>query len=483
MTTRRLFVALFAIALFTMAVRETLDPDMWWHLRTGDYILQEGLPRQDIFSFTVPDHAWITHEWLSQLSMWGVYRVGGFPGSIVVFALLIALSFWLIYTCSPGRPYLAAFVVLLAAFTSAIVWGARPQIFNLLFTAAFVHVVQRVKEKKLNARAIWILPILTVFWVNFHSGYLLGTVLLSTYAVGEGLQRRRGEEDKNTLTWPEIRQLLMATAAGFILAALNPNGIELWVYPFSTLSSPAMQAYIQEWHSPDFHQKIFWPFGLMVALGVVSWVFSSKRPTWSELLLFLGTAAAGLLSARHIPLFALISTPIIIRHLLTTFEGSRFYPLLSGQEIASVTSLAGTFVNWAVLGLVVFSAILWTIAKIQGNEPAIAKQYPVAAVDYLENEGLDSSRGYNSYNWGGYLIWRNVPVFVDGRADVYGDEFLFYYLKAFELQADWADPLDEFNVEYVLMERDSLLGVLLASQADWEETYRDDVAQIFVRTR
>lgn len=76
MSTRRLFVALFLLALFTMAVRETLDPDMWWHLRTGEYILQEGLPRQDIFSFTVPDHAWVTHEWLSQLFMWLVYQVG-----------------------------------------------------------------------------------------------------------------------------------------------------------------------------------------------------------------------------------------------------------------------------------------------------------------------------------------------------------------------------------------------------------------------
>ncbi|MDT8306810.1 MAG: hypothetical protein RRC07_12810, partial [Anaerolineae bacterium] len=67
MTTRRLFEALFALALFVVAVRKTVDPDLWWHLRTGEYILNNGLPRTDVFSFTVPDHRWITHEWLSQV--------------------------------------------------------------------------------------------------------------------------------------------------------------------------------------------------------------------------------------------------------------------------------------------------------------------------------------------------------------------------------------------------------------------------------
>jgi hypothetical protein len=134
MTIRRLFAALFFIALFVMGVRETLDADMWWHLRTGEYIVQNGIPQQDVFSFTVPDHAWVTHEWLSQVVMWLGYEAVGFPGLIVLFALLTAVTYWLVYLVCDGRPYLAGFVVLLAAVTSAIVWGVRPQMFNLLLT-------------------------------------------------------------------------------------------------------------------------------------------------------------------------------------------------------------------------------------------------------------------------------------------------------------------------------------------------------------
>ena len=223
-----------------MAVRETLDPDMWWHLRTGEYILQEGIPRQDVFSFTVPDHEWITHEWLSQVFMWGVYQFGGLPGLIIVFALLITLTFWLVYLVTPGRPFLAAFVVLLAAFAAAIVWGARPQIFNLLLTAVFVFLLERFKDKKIGRRALWLLPVLSCLWANLHSGYLLGVVLLGTYTVGEALQQWRGGGDR-TLPWSDIRFLAMITALSFGTAVLNPNGPELWIYPFFTLGSSAMQ--------------------------------------------------------------------------------------------------------------------------------------------------------------------------------------------------------------------------------------------------
>ncbi len=480
MSIRKLFTWLFVLALFAIAVRETLDPDMWWHLRTGEYILQAGIPRQDVFSFTVPEHEWITHEWLSQVVMWGIYQVGGLPGLILVFAGLTTLTFWLVYLVTPGRPFLAAFVVLLAAITSAIVWGARPQMFNLLLTAVFVFLVERFKDGRLNRRALWLLPLLTFFWANFHSGYLVGVVLLGTYVVGSAVQQWRGGGSR-TLSWADIRFLALLTGLSFLAAGLNPNGAELWIYPFFTLGSSAMQAYIQEWHSPNFHVNIFWPFVAMLALGVLSLIFTQERPSWDELLLFGGTAAAGLLSARNIPLFAIVSAPIIGRHLLSSLGGTAVYPLLSGEKQTPPPSPAMKALNGVILAVAVLGVLLWTVDKIGGNETAVAERYPVQAVDYLEANGLADAPGYNSYNWGGYLIWRGLPVFVDGRADVYGDPFLFYYLKSFEVRKDWQAPLAEYDVQYVLMEAGTPLTTLLQSSDQWREVYADKQAQIFLR--
>ncbi len=485
MNTRRLFSSLFVLALFAMGVRETLDPDMWWHLRTGEYILQQGIPRQDVFSFTVPDYAWTTHEWLSQVFMWLVYQAGGLPGLILVFALLITLTFWLVYRVCAGRPFLAAFVVLLAAFASAIVWGARPQIFNLLFTAVFLFIVERVLHGEIDRRWVWALPPLTALWANLHSGYLLGVVMLGTYAVGMTIEqlviKKKPIAIHDAQFTIHYSLFILITLASFLAAALNPNGIELWLYPFLTLTSPAMQVFIQEWHSPDFHNKIFYPFGLMVALGVLSLILSRKRPSLSDLLLFGGTAAAGLISARNIPLFAIIAAPIFARHAAQIEIGD--WRLAIGEQPGrqSGSSVKGFAIfNVVLLVVAVLGVGLYTFAKIEGNEAAIAARYPVTAVDYLESSGLAEGRGYNSYNWGGYLIWRGLPVFIDGRADVYGDDFMVYYRRTMDLDANWRDPLQDYDVDYIIMERGSALFTLLDASGEWRAVYSDDVAQIYI---
>lgn len=481
MTVRRLFEALFITALFAMAVVETLDPDMWWHLRTGEYILDNGLPYQDVFSFTVPDYAWITHEWLSQVFMWVVYDVGQFPALILVFAALITLTYWLVYVVCDGRPYLAAFITLLAAIASAVVWGTRPQIFNMLFTAVFVFIIERTKQGKAPRWLLWTMPVVMIIWANAHSGYLLGVVVLGTYAVGEALQQWLGKDKERALSWQQIRDLAIITVLSFLVAALNPNGPALWIYPFETLGSPSMQQYIQEWQSPNFHVTQFWPFAIMTALGVIAMIFSGKRPTFSELFLFGGTAAAGFLSARHIPLFTILAAPIIARHAAAAVQNSPFKALIKEPAAAKPAPLFA-ILNWVILLLAILGAAVWTLATIQNNDAEIAEIYPVTAVNYLKEEDLTQARIYNSYNWGGYLIWHGIPVFIDGRADVYGDDFIFYYRDAYDVTPDWEKPLNDYDIEYVLMETGTPLTNVLAASQRWEEIYQDDIAQIFMRT-
>jgi hypothetical protein len=478
MTTRRLFEAIFAVSLFVIAVRRTLDPDLWWHLRTGEYILAQGIPRHDVFSFTVPGHSWITHEWLSQVFMWLVYRAGGLEGLILVFALLIAVSFWLIYARSAGRPYLASFVTLLAAFASAMTWDARPQVFNLLFLAAFLYVVEGVRGEALPPRALWALPPLTALWANFHSGYMLGVAVLLVYVVGEALSRWQPPEGgMGQAAW---RQLLWVTPVALLAALLNPNGYHLWIYPFETLGSPAMQGYITEWLPPNFRLYIFWPFAGLLATGVLTFALTPRRPRFTDLLLFGGTAAAGLLSARNIPIFALPAVGIICRYVVPAVEKTRLARLASPPARA-VPRRGVQLLNVLPLGVAILAGLLWVADVLGGNEETIGGTYPVAAVDYLEAAGLDGRRGYNEYAWGGYLIWRGLPVFVDGRADVYGDEFLHDYMETYAARPGWRAPLERFDVDYALLPKGSTLAVLLEESQGWQQRYADDLAVIFER--
>lgn len=483
LNTRSLFVLLYAIALFVIAVRPTLDPDMWWHLRTGDYIWQHGIPRQDVFSYTVTDHVWVTHEWLSQALMWLLYEAGGFPALIVVFALVVAASFWLVYASSAGRPFLAAFTGLLAAFAAAPTWGARPQMFNIFFLSLFVYVVEGARQGRFSTRAFWWFPVLTAVWANLHSGYLAGVLLLAGYAAGGAVENvlsrwlpagSQAQEHSRP-----VGALALAAFGSLLAAALNPNGFELWVYPFETLSSPAMQQFIQEWHPPELRLYIFWPFMGLLLLGVLAWIYGG-RPELTDVLLFMGTGAAGLISARNIPLFAVVAAPIVSRalwHIRLQWQerGPRRRKRIRSDRPALLA------LNFLLFVIVALAGALWVGQTIASNEKAVAARYPVDAVNFLEREGLKEARGFNEYGWGGYLIWRGFPVFVDGRADVYGDDFLFFYQKAAQVQPDWREPLERYNVDYVLVGRRARLATMLAEVDEWREVYDDEMAKVFVR--
>ncbi|MDY7039693.1 MAG: hypothetical protein SVX38_02390 [Chloroflexota bacterium] len=475
--TRRLLTLVFFVLLFTMSVRELRDPDFWWHLATGRYIWQAGsIPSHDVFSYTVPHHHWITHEWLSQVVIWALYLLGGLPLLILMSSLAITLSFALVYVQCEGRPHLAVFAVLLGAVASAVTWGVRPQMFNLLLAAAFTLLFHLYKFRGRNL--LWLYPALTALWVNLHSGYFLGLVLLGCFIVGEGAQRLLGRVQERTLTWQQIRNLAIVLVLSGLAALLNPNTYEILIYPFETLGSRAMQTYIQEWASPNFHQAQYWPFALLL-LGTAAAMALSRQPVdLTDLLLFGGFGMAGLVSGRHISLFAVVVTPILTRYLVR-WPVRGLFP--SFQSSAPSRSRGIVTLNWALLLVIVVVGAL-RCARVIGNNPrALEEFYPLAALDYVERSDLGQARMYNSYNWGGYLLWLGYEVYIDGRADVYGDDFINEYLLAYHLHGDWRRPLDKYDVDYVLIESGAAFATLLEESADWQRVYRDDVAVIFVR--
>ncbi|MCM8776186.1 MAG: hypothetical protein NC930_07565 [Candidatus Omnitrophica bacterium] len=481
MTTRRLFTIMFGISIFVLAVRQTVDPDLWWHLKTGETIMKQGILRSDVFSFTIPGHPWITHEWLSEVFMWKIYQAGGLSLLIILFAFLTASAFWLVYWTSAGRPYLAAMVVILALICSAVTFGQRPQIFTLFFLTIYVNVVERFRDRKIGPKALLLLPLLTVLWANMHSGYVVGVVLLGTYTIGAVLDLSFQNRDPHCLTQRQTVWLAGVTAFCMASALLNPNGYYLWIYPMLTLGSSFMQTVLQEWLPPNFHEPRFWAFGVMMILGVGAGFRSRRKPVLTDVLLFLGTAAAGLCSARHIPIFAVVAAPIISRILIGNFEGFKIHPWLTGEFLDRKPSKFISALHGTILAAFVLLAASRTHLYLEGNSQMVKKRFPVAACDFLEKNGLGHRRGYHEYHWGGYLIFRGFPVFVDGRADVYGDSFLSRYLAVYRLKEDWNQILEEFQIDYILMARDYPLKAVLATTRQWQQAYEDDIAQIFIR--
>jgi len=477
MTIARVFPLIILIEIFCMGVRPTTDPDMWWHLRTGELILAHGIPQYDTFSFTAAGHEVVAHEWASQAFMWLVYSAADLPGLAVAFALLPALAFGLVYRACEGRPYLAGALVGLGAFTASPWYGVKPQLFNLVFLASFVLVLAHARRAATRT-VLLALPLLTVVWANLHSGYLVGIALLLVYVVGETIDLTLGRTPLLARDRRDVRVLLVVALACLVAALLNPNGIRLVGYALDTLRTPVFREHIAEWRSPEFRRPAYWAFGAMLALVALVLTLAPRRPTATESLLVLGGTAAGLASARHIPLFAVLVAPVLARYTVLLLDRARDSRIAGALRFPSPR--AGPIGPLVLAGVIVL-APFWSAAKLRANADVIASRYPVAAVDFLARTGLLTEHGYNPYDWGGYLIWRRVPVFIDGRAEVYGAAFFEYHLKTALGAADWTVPLDEQRCAYALVKRDGPEAAVLRTSSAWCERYADAIARVFVR--
>jgi hypothetical protein len=463
--TSRVFVAVVFLGLFAMAARNVTDPDLWWHLKTGQYIAQHrSVPHTDPFSYTRGGQPWVAHEWLTELLLYGIERVAGWGGLIAAFSAVLCAAFYLLYLRCGSGPYVAGVAALYAALATIPVWGVRPQVLSLLLTSLWLFVLERSER---NPKLLWWTPPLMLLWVNLHAGFALGLALSAIFLTGEWIEHITGGNPRS----PRLRNAGIVLLLNLLIVPLNPNGLRMFSYPIETLRSAAMQNYIAEWASPDFHRADYLPF-LLVVLGTfaaLSW--SSLRVRPRDLLLLVVSLYAGLCSIRMVPLFVLIAVPLICRRLAQwpAIERSQRPQAASGNLFNAGIALAMA----AFAGLHIFQVI-------QRQPLAEAQHFPLRAATFLQTH--PAGRIFNHYDWGGYLIWRlypSTPVFIDGRADLYGEKLLDQFAETYQFKGDWQRTLQNWNVDTVLVPVDSALATGLRNSPGWSVSYEDAQAIVF----
>jgi hypothetical protein len=478
--TRRVFVAILALGLFTMAARGITDPDFWWHLRTGQLILQNhSLFHTDPYSFTRLGQPWINHEWLSEVLLFGVYRVGGFGGLIVAFAVVISTTLLLVFLRSAGRPYLAAMVTLWGAVASAPSWGVRPQMFSLLLASIFLVLLEASEHR---SKLLWWTAPLMLLWVNLHAGYPIGLAFIALFLLGEALEAMVGPDPWMKFL-PRFKQLAMAFALCLALVALNPNGVRIYWYPFETLRSAAMHRFIQEWFSPDFHDPTYLPLLLMLLALIAGLALSPRCPRLRSLVLLLATIPAALRSIRHIPILALVIVPVLA-------ELAQPWLQRSGATRLFRTPLSGSASRTLVVNFLLLFAFTAFLAfrvrhVVRSQAETEANHFPMDAAAFLQQQHPPAPM-MNHYNWGGYFIWKLYPqyhVFMDGRADVYGDALMTDFGACYYLTDNWRKSLQNWGIRTVVLPPDAPLITALQSRPEWRRVYADSEAVILTQSR
>jgi hypothetical protein len=464
LTTKRAFLAVVFLGIFAMTARNITDPDIWWHLKTGEYIANHNsVPHTDPFSYTRAGQPWIAHEWLSELLLFELERSIGFGGLILTFSAILCAAFFFLYLrCGPA-PYIAGVLTLFGAWSTASVWGVRPQVLSLLLTSLWLLLLERSER---NPKLLWGTLPLTLLWVNLHAAFALGLALSALFLLGEWIENKLAHRSQQSL-----RHAVFILLLDLLIVPLNPNGLRMFSYPFETLRSPAIQNYIVEWASPNFHRPEYWLF-LLIILGTfaaLTWSRLQLRPR--DLLLLLVSLYASLCSIRMIPLFILIAVPLIAQRL-----GNWPYTNPRPQRNpASRTALNAVI----VLSMVIFATVRIT-QVIQRLPETLAQQFPAGAVAYLQSHP-PAGPIFNHYDWGGYLIWNlypSTPVFIDGRTDLYGEPLLHDFADLYQFHGPWQQIVQRWQIQTVIVPSDSALATGLGSAPGWTVSYQDSQATI-----
>jgi len=453
------------------------DGDTYWHLAAGRWILDHGMvPTQDPFSHSMRDAPWTAHEWLSEVMLALAYRAGGWTGAAALASLAFAstvalLTRFLLKNIEPVQALMfAAFAVMLTAPHLQ----ARPHVLAMPLMVIWAAYLARAGDRG-TTPSFWLLPVMTL-WANLHGGFTLGLGLVLGFAV-EGVlnARARNETLKAAKSWAIFVGLAL------ISALLTPHGGEGILFTFKILGGSYALDHIGEWLSPNFHS--YQPLEIWLFVGLAAALHQGWRLPVIRLALLLGLLHLALKHGRNVELLGLL-IPLFLAGPLARQWGER--ASAKEHQLERVDRIfrelakraSSGMVALIAVGLIVITLFAVSLNSLHPNEEIT----PAGAVDAVRKASLKGPV-LNGYALGGYLIFMGIPPFIDGRADLYGDDFLKEYLEAVSLKGSDSLPkiLQKHHIEWTLLHPDEPAVTLLDHLPEWRRLYGDKVAVVHVR--
>lgn len=448
-----------------------IDPDVWWHIKTGQAILTtHHLPTVDPYSFTVHLQPWIAYEWLGEVATALVANLGGLRALdfyLIALGSAVLMALYYLGMLRSGNSK-AGFVAagLLSSWTIAS-FTLRPQMWGYLFLVLTLICLELFRQGK--TRALWFLPVIMLVWVNTHGSFIIGLGVTFLCLLSGLFNFKFGKIYTSRWSSTELRQLSTVFLGCLALLPLTPYGIRLALYPFDmAFSQPLNVASVHEWQAMSFGGlggKMFLAF--VMGFFILQTIFEFE---WrlEELVLFFGGAIMAFLHLRLVMLFVPFTIPlfaVIASRWLDAYSRAKDKPLLNAVLIAGV-----------------IAAMVHFFPSRAQLEERVAEKFPVAALQYLREHPV-SGPMYDTYFFGGYLVWSGYPTFIDGRGDIFERGGVFAdYMQVALVRPDALSILDKYGIRACLVERDEAVSSVLSASPEWRRIYADNLSALYVRT-
>jgi len=383
-----ILVIVFVLFFFRSVL--LVDPDFGWHVRMGELIQKSGIPKTDPFSYTMPSYPFVDYEWFINILLANLHHISG---TVVLSFLFSSVAICAIGLQIFGTPKKWHVLLLLLACISVVPFvGIRPQLFSWLFLSILTYLAF---DKKRWNKFKFFLPLLFLLWVNIHGGFIIGLIVVFITVLADFIRLRK----------IALKDIVITLLCAFSIM-VNPYGIHLPIEVLKISLDRDLHWTITEWMPAFFSPNIIlWIYVVLNCLFVARY---KNKLSLLEIVLFFLFLVMGLSSIRHMPLFVIVSLPIIGKCL----EWFKNDAIKTKDGIVRIKKA-----HTILLGIVVFGGILISVLNVYTSlHVREGTYYPKDAVSYLQTH-KPQQNVFSIYNWGGYLIWKlpEKKVFVDGR--------------------------------------------------------------------
>lgn len=486
---------LVVYTLSTALVPIRADNDCWWHVKTGWYIANHGLPTHDVFSYTAADQEWHNHEWLAQLIMYQVWKVGdstGFGGwrALILFMGLIItattlLVAWLARRIS-GCWWIALLVAVLCVAVGRRMFYPRPPVFTNLMLILQLILLVGIAEGWFREKMAFLLVPFIALWTNIHGGWFASGLILAAWSADQFYHHFRDKLPSLPIERPvglvSMKVLLVLLPLCLIATLFNPFLWQLYALPGRVLGDLDLVRSIGELRSPDFYFVI--DFELVMHAGLLMALFLPRfRPRLWEVLIYVFFLHQAVQHVRHLSLFSIMMVPLYTRLLMAVVQEAgaglarwKANPRWRHAPVVGVILLAVYTMQWVLVNPRESGGLFGNTAQAlyERTYPGrnmqffsgigyVRANYPADLSDLVELSDLHGNM-FNENNYAGYLIWRFSPephrVFSDSRFDIFGGDIqrverqiiqgAVYMDETGRLVDLWSDLLDEYDVQWLI---------------------------------
>ncbi|MFH0731403.1 MAG: tetratricopeptide repeat protein [Candidatus Omnitrophota bacterium] len=498
----------FIASLFALVQIQEYDINL--HIKTGEWIFQNlRVPTEQLYSYMIEGKKWVDHEWLFQLFTYLIFKIAGFSGLVILcFIVMSALLFILYLIARRNKYFILSLLVIFASFQLMRArLFCRPDIVSLLFTGIFLYLIKEHYDK----RRIFLLIPLQILWVNIHGYFITGPVILFLYLISKIIERNVPLPffwNENKISYNNLKRLTWLLFLLILACLVNPNFLEGLSYPFRVMSSTLQKEdefafkFIAELRPTNLFDVVF---GRDLCLFLLLFIFFSslllniKRICIFDIIVFFICLALFLKARRHVAIFALSSGMFALFN-LKEFNGIRIKIL--NYDIPTIKPLYCNLIATVACLLIILgctseaNGFLRTkyIYNLKGDAKSIVFGVnelicPEACANFIKDSKAHVNI-FNHFNCGAYMVRKLFPdykVFIDGRTEVYGDDFIEEYHSYF-MNPEKIDQLaKEKNVGFVVLYFAEISGIskelfnFLYHSKNWELVFLDVNSVIFAR--